>query len=79
VAKLVGLHTVHLGPESIVVVVEAAFRDLRGDAIADAVERLETQITEVLDGRTSPRLIVVEPRRLADMGGPERAPGYLIY
>ena len=63
VAKLVGLHTVHLGPDSIVVVAETAFRDLPSDAVADAVRRLEARITEVLEGRTSPRLIIVEPRR----------------
>jgi cation diffusion facilitator family transporter len=63
VAKLVGLHTVHLGPESIVVVVESAFRDGDNDAIADAVRRLEARIVETLDGRTSPHLIIVEPRR----------------
>jgi len=63
VAKLVGLHTLHLGPDSIVVVAETAFRDLPSDAIADAGQRLEARISEVLEGRTSPRLIVVEPRR----------------
>ena len=63
VARLVGLHTVHLGPDSIVVVVEAVFRDLSSDAIAEAVTRLEARIADVLEGRTSPRLIIVEPRR----------------
>jgi len=72
VARLVGLHTVHLGPDSIVVVAETAFRDLRGDAIAEAVQRLEARIADALKGRTSPRLIVVEPRpREADAGGVE--------
>ncbi len=63
VAELVGLHTLHVGPDSILVVVESVFRDQPGPAIADAVTRLERRISEALDGRTSPRLIVVEPRR----------------
>jgi cation diffusion facilitator family transporter len=68
VAELVGLHTVHLGPDSIAVVVEAAFRDLPSDAVAEAVTRLEARITAVLEGRTSSRLIVVEPRPRARHG-----------
>jgi len=67
VAKLVELHTLHLGPDSIVVVAETAFRDVPSDAVADAVKRLEARISEVLEGRTSPRLIVVEPRPRVDV------------
>jgi hypothetical protein len=76
VARLVGLHTVHLGPDSIVVVVEAVFHDVPSEAVAEAVARLETRIADALEGRTSPRLIVVEPRRreAADTGSAVVAP-----
>jgi cation diffusion facilitator family transporter len=62
VAKLVGLHTAHLGPDSVVVVVEAEFRDVSSADVANAVTRLEARIAELLPGRPSPRTIVIEPR-----------------
>jgi hypothetical protein len=51
VAKLVELHTLYLGPDSIVVVAETAFRDLPSDAVADAVKRLEARIGDSRGGR----------------------------
>ena len=60
VAALADLRTMHLGPETIAVIVEAEFRE--GADIPDAVARLEGELAQVLEGRTSPRLIAIEPR-----------------
>jgi cation diffusion facilitator family transporter len=62
VESLVSLHTMHLGPENVLVALEVKFRDgLAGADVARAVTRLETAITQLPDVPTNPRLILIEP------------------
>ena len=62
VVGVVALHTMHVGPEDILIVLSVAFRDeLAAPQLEAAVGRLHQRITDAVDGFTSARLIVVEP------------------
>ncbi len=64
VVELVDLRTLHLGPETVAIVLGVAFRD--GLVLADverAVERLEERIRDAIGPVTNRSLVVVEPTR----------------
>lgn len=62
VTGISGLHTMHLGPTRILIVIEVRFApDLRTPDVERAVQRLQRRLIEVLGNRTDSRLIVVEP------------------
>jgi len=62
VKALVSLHTMHLGPDAVLVVARVAFRpDLSVAAVEAAVGRLEARIAPLAGAQTTPRMIVVEP------------------
>ena len=62
VEGIAALHTMHLGPTRILIVIEARFApDLRATDVERAVERVQRRIIELLGHRTDSRLIVVEP------------------
>lgn len=62
VSRLVGLHTMHLGPDAVLVVARVQFRsDLHVADIEAAVERLEQRIAPLAGSETTRRMIVVEP------------------
>lgn len=64
VRSVTALHTMHHGPRSILVVVGVELaRDLTTGGVEAAVERLHARVREAAGGRTSARLIVVEPVR----------------
>jgi cation diffusion facilitator family transporter len=64
VRRVAALHTMHVGPEAILITVEVRFRpDLTTAGIEEAVDRLHRRIEEAVDGLTNARLIVVEPAR----------------
>ena len=61
-ARVVSLHTMHLGPDALLVVVGAQFRDeLTAAEVAAAVNRIQEGMRAVLDDRTTARMIVIEP------------------
>ena len=63
VRGMVGLQTMHLGPTTVLVSAQVAFRpDLTTTQIEDAVRRLEDAVRAALPG-TPRRLIVIEPAR----------------
>jgi cation diffusion facilitator family transporter len=69
VEAVTGLHTMHIGPESILVVLEVGFRrDLAVPRIEAAVQRLEERVAQALGGATNARLVVVEPSCRDDHG-----------
>jgi cation diffusion facilitator family transporter len=62
VDRLVALHTLHLGPETVLVALGVHFRpDLSAADVEHGVQRLQTAIERELDGLTNPRLILIEP------------------
>jgi cation diffusion facilitator family transporter len=62
VAQLVALHTLHLGPESILIALGVHFRaELSAGDVERGVQRLQEGIERQLDGFTDQRLIVIEP------------------
>ena len=62
VTGISALHTMHLGPTRILIVVEARFApELRAPDVERAVERVQRRIIEILGHRTDSRLIVIEP------------------
>jgi cation diffusion facilitator family transporter len=63
VARVVGLRTMHVGPESILVVLIVKFRDdLDVPDVEAAVARLHAAIVDALgEDTTDPRLVIVEP------------------
>jgi cation diffusion facilitator family transporter len=64
VERVVELHTMHVGPRAILVVIAVQFRrHLTADQITDAVGRIERAVGRVVPKPTSGRLIVVEPAR----------------
>lgn len=75
VTGVVALHTMHVGPEDILIVLSVDFRDeLSAPQLETAVRRLHEQVTEAVRGLTSARLIVVEPAR-RESDAARRAPG----
>ena len=69
VVSVAGLHTMHLGPRAILIVLSVIFgRALTGVEIEAAVQRLQRRLGERLGDATSDRLIVIEP---ASQPGPE--------
>lgn len=59
---LVSLHTMHLGPESVLVVARVTFRrDIAVAEIEAAVTRLERRIAPLAGSQTTARMIVIEP------------------
>jgi cation diffusion facilitator family transporter len=68
VARLASLHTMHLGPDALLVVVGVQFRDeLTAAEVAAAVSRIQERIRAVLDDRTTTRMIVIEPTPAPDV------------
>jgi cation diffusion facilitator family transporter len=69
VTSVVALHTMHVGPHDLLIVVTVDFRDeLSAAAIEAAVPRLHERIAQALHGVTNTRMVVVEP-------APRRSPG----
>jgi cation diffusion facilitator family transporter len=65
VRAVAALHTLHLGPESILIVLAVHFRPgLETAAIESAVRRIHGRVEQAIGRRTTPRLIVVEPRAM---------------
>jgi cation diffusion facilitator family transporter len=63
VRELVSLHTMHLGPDSVLVAARVWFRaELTSRQIEDAVRHLEDTVREALPG-TWRRMILIEPAR----------------
>jgi len=61
------LHTMSLGPRSVLVVIGVTFaRDLPAPGVATAVERLQQRVIERLDGMTDRRRVVIETAEEAD-------------
>ena len=59
---LTGLRTLHIGPYALFVALRVRFReDMRTRDLEAAVTRLKSDVAEVLDGKTRPQLVVVEP------------------
>ena len=59
---LASLHTMHLGPDAVLVVARVRFRpDLSVAAVERAVGRLEARIAPLAGSQTTPRMIVIEP------------------
>jgi cation diffusion facilitator family transporter len=67
VVRVRQLHTMHLGPVTLLVVLGIEFhRGLATEQVEAAVGRLQHQIQDVLRGRTTRRLVVIEPEGGAD-------------
>lgn len=63
VHEVVALHTMHLGPDTILIVLAVALQPgLDTAAIEAAVQRVHDGIERAVGPSTKPRLIVVEPR-----------------
>ena len=62
VKRLVSLHTMHLGPDAVLVVARVKFRpDVALPEIEAAVRRLEEHIAPLAGPQTTRRMIVIEP------------------
>ncbi len=62
VARLVELHTMHLGPRAVLIVLGVTFDGhLGADGVGEAVARLQRRLAERLVDLTTERLIVIEP------------------
>jgi divalent metal cation (Fe/Co/Zn/Cd) transporter len=62
VATLVSLHTMHLGPAALLVVVGVQFREeLTAAEVTAAVSRIQEKIRAALGDDTTARMIVIEP------------------
>jgi len=62
VVDIRSLHTMHLGPNQILIVLGIHFAEnLSARDIEDVVARLECRVTDALRGMTDARLIVIEP------------------
>jgi cation diffusion facilitator family transporter len=73
VAGLASLHTMHLGPESVLVALRVHFRpDLDAEAIAAAVRRIEQAVARVPGLATTRQLTLVEPAESGPAPGPRR-------
>ena len=71
VVSVAGLHTMHVGPHAILIVLSVVFeRALATAEIEAAVRRLQRRLRERLDGLTSDRLIVIEPASPLDAPEP---------
>ena len=69
------LHTMHLGPRRILIVLGVTFApDLRVPEVEEAVMRVQRRIAEALGGLTDDRLVVIEPAP-ANGRTPRAAPG----
>jgi divalent metal cation (Fe/Co/Zn/Cd) transporter len=62
--EVVSLHTTHLGPDAVLIVLGVRFRPgLETADVEAAVERLHRRVEDAVGHSTRPRLIVIEPRR----------------
>ena len=62
VADIASLHTMHLGPDAVLVVARVSFRpELRVADVEAAVARLEDRIAPLAGSETTRRMIVIEP------------------
>jgi divalent metal cation (Fe/Co/Zn/Cd) transporter len=62
VRALAALHTMHVGPQSILAVIAVAFSpDLETPQIEAAVRRLQDRVKNAVAGDTDARLVVIEP------------------
>ncbi len=67
VVSVLGVDTMHIGPDSVLVAARVRFRDeLRAPEIVTAVRRLQDAAHEVLAGDTLRSMIVIEPGRPGD-------------
>lgn len=66
VRDVVSLHTLHLGPETILVAAGVDFDDrLRAPQVAEAVVRIEDRVRAVLGAHTPRRFVLIEPATAA--------------
>jgi cation diffusion facilitator family transporter len=69
VTSVVALHTMHVGPHDLLIVVTVDFRDeLSAATIEAAVARLHERIAQGLHGVTNTRLVVIEPASWRPVG-----------
>jgi cation diffusion facilitator family transporter len=69
VVGVLGLHTMLLGPDAVLVAARVQFRDeLSAREVAGSVRRLEDTIRSALAGTTSRRMIMIEPGLMDDSG-----------
>ena len=62
VERVVGLRTMHLGPEAVLIVLQVGFRDTLGAAdVESATERLRGKVAEAAGEADKRRLVVIEP------------------
>ena len=62
--EVVSLHTMHLGPDALLIVLGVHFRPgLDTAGVKAASERLHRRIEDAVGDSTRPRLIVIEARR----------------
>ncbi len=63
VSRVVGLRTMHLGPTSLLVVLEIDFRDeLSAAEVEAASARLRRTVAAAVGETGDPRLVVIDPR-----------------
>jgi cation diffusion facilitator family transporter len=66
VERVLGLRTMHLGPEALLVVLQVDFRDTLGTpGVEAATERLRRAVAEAAGERDRRRLVVIEPSAAA--------------
>jgi hypothetical protein len=62
VSRVVGLRTMYLGPTSLLIVLQVAFRNERSAAdVERATERLHVAVAAAAGEAGNPRLVVIEP------------------
>ena len=74
VMRLAELHTMHLGPRAVLIVLSVTFADhLTAGEVSEAVAQLQRRLGERLSEVTSERLIVIEPTPARHPRHPEAA------
>jgi hypothetical protein len=69
VVDVVALHTMHVGPHDLLIVLAVDFRnELRASELERVVQRLQDRIIEALGGAPNARMIVVEPASRPEAG-----------
>ena len=64
VSRILGLRTMHLGPDALLVVVDVDFRDeVPAAELEHASERLRHTVAAAIGKSADPRLVVIDPRR----------------
>jgi cation diffusion facilitator family transporter len=71
VASVVTLDTLHVGPDAVIVAVQARFRaGLDGEAVTAAIARIEERVRAALGGAAGRHWIFIEPSRTAAAASP---------